>query len=392
MVDIVHIDFEARSAAFLQPAAKSVGTYKYSLHPTTQVTCGCYAFDDGPVIKWAPWGLGFAFDTRCRLPYLRKDIPDKARFRCPPALRDAILSGALIAAHNNMFERCVIEHILTPFYGWPKVRHDQWICTMATARYNGLPGGLDAAAEALNLETRKSDSSAMKRMMKPRASWLNKRTGAPWIADAATYQEVVDYCGQDVETERGLYHHCVPLPPIEREIWLMDQEINMRGIPIDTDLARAASDEADVMLAHASAELAVLTGGAVTSPTQREKFLVWLQRALVIDDMQAPTIAYHLARGKREPGYLRPEVERALEIRQLAGGNALTKYKAYLRYEVDGRIYDGHRYYGGHTGRASAQHVQTQNLIKPPMSADDAEPYIEALKNGTLKFEVVENG
>lgn len=382
MTKVIHIDFETRSAAVLSPAAKSVGSYKYSKDPTTQILCACYALDEGPVVKWAPWGMGFGFDDRCRTYFERKRIPAKRRFGCPDDLREAVLSGALIAAHNSMFERGIWENILTPRYGWPVVRHEQWLCTMATARYNGLPGGLGAASEALLLPFAKSDNTAMKKMCKPRAAWLNTKKGAPWVADAALYDELVDYCAQDVVVERALYDECAPLPPSEREIWLMDQEVNLRGIPIDVELARVASRQADLIFESACVELAEITEGAVTRPTQTARLLGWLQRFIIISDIQGPTIQYHLNRERREEGYMRPKVKRVLEIRQLAGGNALTKYKAFLRYEVDGRVYDSFRYYGGHTGRASAQNVQLQNLIRPPMEADKAEGYIDRLKRG----------
>lgn len=41
----LHIDFETRSTVDI----KKTGAYVYAEHPTTDLWCACYAFDDGPV-------------------------------------------------------------------------------------------------------------------------------------------------------------------------------------------------------------------------------------------------------------------------------------------------------------------------------------------------------
>lgn len=390
MPNYVHVDFETRSAALLTPVKVSVGSYKYSLDPTTQLLCACYALDNDPIKVFAPWWLEIqqkqVLDPKCAITYLRKNIKNKHRFKCPDDLRNAVLAGYLVVAHNAMFERVIWDHILTPFYGWPKVRPEQWVCSMATARYNGLPGSLSDVAKTLRLSVQKGDDTAMKKMCKPRNAWVKSKKGACWFADTNLYHDLIKYCARDVEVERAIFHACKPLPPRERAIWLMDQEINFNGVPIDVALAEAASIEADSIFEAACKELTGITKGFVTAPTQRERLLAWLQRSILIDNMQSATIEYHLRRDKREHN-LRSDVRRALEIRQLAGGNALTKYKAFLRFSVDGLIYDSHRYYGGHTGRASGQHTQTQNLIRPPLKQKVAEAYIDDI----LDHNVIDN-
>ena len=380
---LIYIDFETRSRAKLSPPKMSVGSYKYSLDPTTQVLCGCYAFGDGPVIKWTPWftSPGVLIVGMCNV-LNRYDLPP-SMFDCPSDLRSHVLAGKLVAAHNTSFERDLWENILVPEYGWPQVYPEQWLCTMAIARYNGLPGGLGKAAEALKLSVRKSDSSAMQKMCKPRAAWEKTNTGAVWFADAETYQENVDYCAQDVETERALHKACAPLPPKERKVWLLDQEINRRGIPVDIGLARIAAKKSTEIKAAANRELAEITNGVVTKSTQTARFLKWFNEYhdsdLTLDNLQAGTVQAAICNSDIDP-----ILKRVLEIRQLSGGNALAKYDAFLRYAHNKRIYEAYIYYGGHTGRASATGVQFQNLINPPMSAEDAEALIYNLLTDTL--------
>jgi DNA polymerase len=357
----------------------SVGSYNYSLHPTTQLLCACYALDDLPIQRFEPWrNADGVFDATCAATFRRAHILHKERFACPVDLREAVLSGALIYAHNAMFERLIWTHILTPYYGWPAVRPEQWVCTMAIARYNGLPGGLGDTAKALDIDLQKSDSSAMKKMCKPRATWLNKGRGNPWFADDDLYRELVDYCVIDVEVERAIAKKCRPLPPKERKIWLLDQEINLRGVPVDRPLVDAACVEADAIYDDAGKELATLTKGAADRPTQKQRIKEWLQRRMIIEDMQAATIEHALTRHRNE-NHLDDDTVRVLEICQLAGGNALAKYKAIQRYANNGRIYDAYRYYAGHTGRGGGQGVQMQNLIRPPLKLEIAEQYIPYL-------------
>ncbi|MFY7810017.1 MAG: hypothetical protein ACOVSV_13735, partial [Fimbriimonadaceae bacterium] len=121
------IDFESYSCADL----KKTGAYKYSEHPSTEVLCIAYAFNDGEPILWHP-GL-------------------------PPPLDlfEAIEQGAVVDAHNVGFERAVWENVCVKRMGWPEIEPHKYDCTMARAASRALPLGLEQCAAALGLDVRK---------------------------------------------------------------------------------------------------------------------------------------------------------------------------------------------------------------------------------------------
>ena len=87
----LHIDFETRSTVEL----KKTGVYVYAEHPTTDLWCACFAFDDGEIQTWRPGDP------------------------VPWNIFEHVISGGEVYAHNAAFERVIWHHILVPRYGWP---------------------------------------------------------------------------------------------------------------------------------------------------------------------------------------------------------------------------------------------------------------------------------
>ena len=114
---ILHIDFETRSATDL----KEVGVHDYAKHPTTDLWCAAYAFDDEEPDVWLP--------------------PDPM----PQRVRDHVDSGGEIRAYNSQFERVLWREVLTPRYGWAEPKLEQYSCVMARAYALSLPGDLGGA-------------------------------------------------------------------------------------------------------------------------------------------------------------------------------------------------------------------------------------------------------
>src|SRR5262245_22914096 len=113
---VLHVDFETRSAVDI----KATGAYVYAEDPTTDVWCLAYAFDDEPIELWTP-----------------------DDFLCPPRVAAHIRAGGTLIAHNAAFERTVWHHVMTPRYGWPQPKIEQWRCTMVMAYAMSLPGSLE---------------------------------------------------------------------------------------------------------------------------------------------------------------------------------------------------------------------------------------------------------
>jgi DNA polymerase len=130
MGDVLHLDFETRSASDLF----AEGLHLYAEHPTTEVLCAAWAFNDGEVSLWHRDG-GDSLD---------------------PVFRH-VADGGLVYAHNAAFEYEIWRNVSLSPYGQPEMRPDQLRCTAAIARFNGLPGDLKRAAWAVGMPEQKDD-------------------------------------------------------------------------------------------------------------------------------------------------------------------------------------------------------------------------------------------
>jgi DNA polymerase len=147
-VAILYRDIETRSTLSLA----KVGAWRYAADPTTEVLCIAFAVDDGPVQLWTP------------------DM----------AVPEIFTSECLVVAHNDGFESAIEERLLAQRYGWPVIPIERHRCTMAAALAAALPGRLDAAAAALNMDIRKD--TAGHRLMMP----ARYRSRARTVSAAAT--------------------------------------------------------------------------------------------------------------------------------------------------------------------------------------------------------------
>lgn len=324
----VYFDTETASEVDLGEA----GAYAYAMHPSTRVLVAVLIVDDGEPVMWR-WGS-------------------------PPPPTPV---GAEWWAHNAAFDRTIYNEVLVARCGWPPIPLEDWHCTMAAARYHNLPGSLDGAAKALGVPLSKDHEGArlMRRLCKPDP----RDPQNPWRHHTPQdIDRLAAYCAQDVRVLREVAKRLPPLPPAEREVWLLDQRINDRGVHLDAAfrdrLERLAGDLRDRL----RAELRTLTHGTVESETK------------------LPALrAYCEANGVAPPGgsldsdaienllrltTLPPPVRRALEIRQELGKSSLAKLDRMRAARCpDGRLRGLLEYYGAsQTGRWAGRIVQPQNL------------------------------
>jgi DNA polymerase bacteriophage-type len=345
-VRILHRDYETRSRADL----KKVGTHNYAVDPSTNILCCDYAVDDGPVQLWLPG--------------------DPA----PPEFIEAAANPEwLVVAHNDEFERLIEQHIMRPRYGWPAIPLERHRCTMAMALAAALPGKLEQVADALQLEHRKdvAGNRLMLKLCKPQPD-------GSWNEDPELLRQLYDYCRQDVEVERELFHRLPPLPETEQRLWILDAQINERGFRIDHALAAAGRNIAAEAKRAINAELTEITSGAVTTTDQIAKLQAWLsEQGFLMQELNKGAIAALLETEIPAP------VRRALELRREAAPTAVTKFKSPEWFaSADGRIRGSFRYHGASTGRWSSHGFQVQNMKRP--ETEDLGPAITAVMTGDL--------
>ena len=237
-------DYETRSRANLA----KVGPDKYAADPSTEVLRCAYAVDDGPMQLW------------------KRGDP------VPPARIEAARNpNWVVYAHNDPFETAIERHIMAPRYGWPLVPIERHVCTMAMALAVGLPAKLSAVADALELANRKDAAGErlMHQMSKPRRPRKDEDPAGTYYYDDQERLDRLDlYVLQDGEVERELFERLPLLLPAEQALWVLSCKINERGFYVDRAFAEAARQIAQATAPEIDAELAELTGGAVTSINQ----------------------------------------------------------------------------------------------------------------------------
>jgi DNA polymerase len=335
---IYSIDFETRSRAPL----KDVGLDIYANDDSTEVLCIAFGTTPENVVVREPNDIRVALDE----------------------LLDHVDNGGKIAAWNAMFEYAIWNCVCVPKYGWPPLKLEQCIDTMAIAAANNVPQALDDAGIFMDSEHKK-DAVGKRLIMK-----LSKpNSKGEFNEDPELLQELYDYCVQDVKTEMAIGSVLRPLPPLEQDIWTLTQRINLRGVPVDyNELHNAvlavcrAQDALDN-------ECKALTG---CKPSERAKLLDWVNRCLVaisyskMEDLTEKTVSEMLQR--TIPAY----IKRALELRQEGSQTSVAKYAKMMEIQRDGRIRNTLVYHGASTGRwASRGGLNLQNIARPDL--DDGE-------------------
>lgn len=353
------MDFETYSEAGYEIGAKVrglgaqgkgglpvVGTPVYAAHPSTEVLCLYYDLKDGRGRRgWFPGSPN------------------------PDDLIDHVRAGGPIEAFNVTFEFWIWNMVCVRRYGWPPLTIEQCHCAMAKSRRYSLPGSLANAAKVLGTPDKDSDGKRLiQKLTRPHTPTKNRPAhrwtpATAWEDFAAFYR----YCDVDVMTEDHASAKTPDLSPQERAVWLMDQTINARGVPVDVQTLDAALDVLGQAERKYTLELAQLTGGAVGSVSEVAKILTWAaEQGDHLPDMQKNTVADTL-----KAGNITPQVRRALEIRATLGAANVKKLRTLkLQTSSDGRLRDQYLYCGAdRTGRWSAGGVQLQNITaKGPKS------------------------
>lgn len=340
MAKHLYIDNETYSSVDL----KESGAYKYIESPDFEILIIGYAIDDGPVKQ---------IDLACG-----EEMSEE--------FEDALFDPeCLKVAHNAVFERLNFKRI---GYDIPA---EQWYCTSVKAAYCGLPLSLDGVSKALNLTDKKLDTgkALIKYFSCPcKATRVNGMRTRNYPKHAPEKWEMYkEYNRYDVLAEREIFHKLekYEIPEIERRMYVLDQNINDRGILVDMELAKSAIDVdntyTSILVQHAQQ----LTG--LENPNSPTQIRQWIEKktgnvVLSLSKETMPDLFKEFA------GY--PDVIELLNIRKKLSKTSIKKYYAMINCAMsDNRVRGTFQFYGANrTGRWAGRLLQLQNLSKNHIS------------------------
>lgn len=314
------------------------GVYKYVEAPDFTVLMLAYSFDNGPVQ---------IIDLE-NYPHLIEYVTD--------ALTDPTV---LKTAFNANFERTCISKFLNI-----ELPPEQWECTMVKASMLGLPGSLENVAKVLKLEQQKDAAGkALIRFFsmpcKPTKTNGMRSRNLP-VHDSEKWQQFMNYCVQDVVTEKAIRSKIsfFTIPDMEKQLWELDQRINDNGILIDPVFVDSAIKMDDLNKIRLSNEAIELTN--LDNPNSAAQLKTWLSAETgdTITDLTKKAIPVLL---EAMPS---PTVTRVLNIRQEMAKTSVKKYTTMLNGLCsDNKVRGLLQFYGANrTGRWAGRLVQVQNL------------------------------
>jgi DNA polymerase len=258
-------------------------------------------------------------------------------------------------AHNAAFERiCFNKH-----FGI-KLPIDQWYCTAVLASSCGLPLSLAKVSSALELGDHGKLSTG--RALIKKFCMPQKRNLIRVLPEDAPedWKRFCEYCIQDVEAERrihlliGHYEQC----SIEREMYILDQIINDRGVLVDINFAKSATLLHKGHKEEILNELKEITG--LVNPNSPAQLKAWLSKSMgipitTLDKNKIGPLVEQAGAG------LAGEV---LKLRSMASKTSIQKYISMVRSACeDQRIRGMFQFLGaGRTGRWAGRIVQAHNL------------------------------
>lgn len=349
-----HADFETRSALDLRECGVHAQMEHISSSPWMM---SWWIEEDGKIIARGRWHPGVAD---------------------PLPLLDHVARGGIVAAHNAIFERTVwntcIRGRICPH--WPRLTIEQMDCTMARCAALAIPQTLEIAAHVLGAKAKKDmeGNALMRKMMVPAAiiDHGGGRIEYLWHDEPHNVARLGIYCDQDVVTEAELDRLAPPLSAMEREIWMLDQRINDRGVKLDIPTIEKLRIIRDMAKRRMDVRMAAITNGAVTKCSQNARLVDWIAAhgipcKSIAKDQKEDIITWAMAEHI-------PQIQEAIELRTEAAKTSTAKLDAMLASAcADGRSRGVLHYHGTNTGRWAGRIWQPQNLYRTDADRDGAE-------------------
>lgn len=237
-----------------------------------------------------------------------------------------------------------------------------WHCTMIWSATLGLPMSLENVGAVLGLDKQKltSGKNLIKYFCLPcNPTKVNGgRTRNKYFHDKEKWELFKSYNKRDVEVEMNIQEKLsrFPVPDFLWQEFYLDQEINDRGIEIDSLFVESAIKLDLEVKTHLMSELKHITG--LENPNSVLQMRSWLkEHGLEMESLGKKEVAKELKTvGK--------ELAEVLRLRQQLAKSSVKKYTAMKNAAcMDGRERGMFRFYGANrTGRFAGRLVQLQNL------------------------------
>lgn len=324
------------------------GLFKYCDSEAFEILLFAYSYDFGPV-KVVDLASGQAIPGNVQMDLQNPDV--------------------IKHAYNAAFEITCLNRAgyLTP--------PDQWRCTVLHGLYLGYPAGLANLGKALGLPDDKQKMAAGKALIryfcvpcKATKRNGNRRRNLP-KHDPDKWRTFKEYNAQDVVTEMADYQRLLayPVPDWVQEDWVIDYELNRRGIELDMELVKGALQIDGEHRQELTQRAIEITG--LQNPNSRNQLLEWLNEHsdLNLEKLTKETVAESLQVASGA-------AEEVLQIRKNLAKSSVSKYQAMDRAVCsDNRIRGVLQFYGANrTGRWAGRLVQVQNLPHDVPPAIDA--------------------
>lgn len=320
------LDIETYSSVDL----KVCGSYKYIESPDFEIILLAYAFDDEPV-----------------------KIVDVELEGYPDEFMDGMLDpNTRKLAFNAQFERTCFRQMGI------NVPIEQWECVMVKAAYCGYPLSLEQVSKAMKLEE-KGKLSIGKALIRLFCNPGKNGKKVDPQTKKSDWENFKLYCINDVVSEREIYRRLqgITIPVWERRNYILDQEMNDRGVLVDLPFARNAIAFDERSSTEAYTKLKNITG--LENPNSVSQLKDWLSEQLgkEIKELTKDSI-------KKLLPEVDGDVREALVLRQLLAKSSVKKYVAMENCTGrDSRARGMFQLYGANrTGRWTSKLIQLQSL------------------------------
>ncbi len=348
----IEIDIETYSSVNLQKC----GVYKYAEAADFEILLFGYSVDGGDV----------------------KVIDLASGEKIPQRILDALTDDEVTKwAFNAQFERVCLSRYLSDIGISLDSFHDRhplseecarflnpeaWKCSMVWSAYMGLPLSLEGVGSVLGLEKQKlSEGKDLIRYFSVPCSPTKTNGGRTRNLpehDPEKWERFKIYNIRDVETEMQIQQRLSKFP-VPDEVWdeyVIDQQINDRGILVDMPFVKQAIRIDALSRERLMTSMQELT--KLDNPNSVAQMKTWLSgNGLETDSL-----------GKKQVAALIEETEgdvsEALTLRQQLAKSSVKKYQAMENAACkDNRCRGMFQFYGANrTGRFAGRLVQLQNL------------------------------